>query len=171
MSHRSRVFTAGVVRGKPASFLWKLTRVRESGQRVGGGLTRGLYCWAGAASKLYGWAGAARYLVCPTAVECSLLELCIAAPAHCKAPRVFLREKEKTKKQKQTQRAQHMPRFEYSSSRATAGVHTPQSNDSMRRTGSPSSRSKVVDRCRRGVEALVTPQSKTSNTFAPARAQ
>ena len=85
--------------------------------------------------------------------------------------RVFLREKEKTKKQKQTQRAQHMPRFQYSSSRATAGVHTPQSNDSMRRTGSPSSRSKVVDRCRRGVEALVTPQSKTSNTYAPARAQ
>ena len=81
--------------------------------------------------------------------------------------RVFLRKN----KEKQTQRVQYMPRFEYSSRRATAGVHTPQSNDSMRRTGSPSSRSKVADRCRRGVEALVTPQSKTRNTFAPARAQ
>ena len=77
----------------------------------------------------------------------------------------------KERKNEQAQRAQYMPRFEYSSRLATAGVHTPQSNDSMRRTGSPSSRSKVADRCRRGVEALVTPQSKTRNTFAPARAQ
>ena len=83
--------------------------------------------------------------------------------------RVFFEKKER--KNEQAQRAQYMPRFEYSSRLATAGVHTPQSNDSMRRTGSPSSRSKVADRCRRGVEVLVTPQSKTRNTFAPARAQ
>ena len=146
-----------------------LRELFRSGQRVGGGLTRELYYWAGAASNLYGWAGAALCLVCPTAVECSLLELCIMAPSHCKAPPVFFLRKKK--ENEQAQRAQYLPRFEYSSRLATAGVQTPQSNDSMRRTGSPSSRSKVADRCRRGVEALVTPQSTTRNTFAPARAQ
>ena len=145
-----------------------LRELFRPGQRVGGGLTRGLYCWAGAASKLDGWAGAALYLVCPTAVECSLLE-CALRHQHTAKLRPCFSEKKERKKQ--TQRAQHMPRFEYSSRRATARVHTPQSNDSMRRTGSPSSRSKVADRCRREVEALVTPQSKTSNTSAPARAQ
>ena len=40
----------------------------------------------------------------------------------------------------------------------------------MRRTESPSSRSKVADRCWRGVGALVTPQSKATSTSAPGRA-
>ena len=75
-----------------------LRELFRSGQRVGGGLTRELYYWAGAASNLYGWAGAALCLVCPTAVECSLLELCIMAPSHCKAPPVFFPRKKKEKR-------------------------------------------------------------------------
>ena len=80
-----------------------LRELFRSGQRVGGGLTRELYYWAGAASNLYGWARAALCLVCPTAVECSLLELCIMAPSHCKAPPVFFlrKKKEKTNKHRE----------------------------------------------------------------------